>query len=128
MNFQNNPTITFNKKYCFLFFILLFIEIFIAKFVHNNFVRSYLGDVLVVVLLYCFIKSFLKLSNIKIAIAVLFFSYNIETLQYFQLVKLLGLQDIKIARIVIGTTFSWLDILCYTVGIILVLLIDRKES
>ncbi len=127
MHFQDNSIFTFNKKYFLISLILFLTEIFIAKFVHNNFVRSYIGDVLVVILLYCFIKSFFKISNNKIAIAVLIFSYTIEILQYFELVKLLDLQNIKIARIVIGTTFSWLDMLCYTVGILLVWLIDDKE-
>jgi hypothetical protein len=50
----------------------------------------------------------------------------IETLQYFHIVDVLGLQDSKIARIVIGTGFSWMDMLMYTAGILLVWLVETK--
>ena len=47
------------------------------------------------------------------------FSAFVEILQYFKLVEVLGLQDNRFARIVIGSVFDWKDILCYGVGCIL---------
>jgi len=38
--------------------------------------------------------------------------------QYFNLAKLLGLSDYKIARVIIGSTFDMKDIACYLVGCI----------
>jgi len=35
--------------------------------------------------------------------------------QYFNLAKLLGLSDYKIARVIIGSTFDMTDIACYLV-------------
>ena len=61
-----------------------------------------------------------------IAIATLLFSYFVEVLQYFNIVEKLGLQNSKLARIIIGTNFSWLDMLSYTIGIVLVLLIEKN--
>lgn len=117
--------ITFNKKY-FGFTILIFlIEVLIALYVNDSFVRPYLGDVLVVILIYCFLKSFLKLSVLTAAIAVLVFSFTIEFLQSLNIVEKLGLEKSKIARTVIGTSFSWIDLLTYIIGITIVLIIEK---
>jgi hypothetical protein len=118
--------LTFNKKF-FLFAIILFvIEVLIALFVRDNFVRPYFGDYLVVILMYCAIRTFIKAPVINIAIGVLLFSYLIEVLQYFRLVDRIGLQDNLVAKTVIGYGFEWKDILAYTLGIITVLILEGK--
>jgi len=116
--------LTFNTKYFSLAFALFIIEVFIALCVHDNFIRPYVGDFLVVILLYCGVRSFIKASSLKIAIGVLLFSYLIETLQYFRFVDRLGLTQNIIARTVIGYGFEWWDILAYTLGIFSVLAIE----
>lgn len=117
--------LTFNKHY-FGFAVLIFIiEVMIALFVNDNFVRPYLGDVLVVILIYCFIKSFLKLPVLNVAVFVLLFSFTIEFLQFLNIVEKLHLEKSKIARTVIGTSFSWIDLLTYIIGISIVILIEK---
>ncbi len=78
--------------------------------------------------MYCAVKSFLNISDWKAAIGVLLFSFLIEALQYFHIVKVLGLQHSKIANIVIGNSFHWIDLVAYTVGITIVLLIEMKMA
>src|SRR6478736_5037468 len=115
--------LTFNKNY-FGFTILIFLaEVLIALFVNDNFIRPYLGDVLVVILMYCFIKSFFKLPVLPIAVSVLIFSFIIEFLQYLNIVEKLHLENSKIARTVLGTSFSWIDLLTYIVGFSIIILI-----
>ncbi|PVX46469.1 uncharacterized protein DUF2809 [Flavobacterium sp. 103] len=117
--------LTFNKNY-FGFAILLFsIEVLIALYINDRFVRPYLGDVLVVILVYCFLKSFLKLPVLTAAIAVLGFFFTIEFLQFLNIVEKLGLEKSKTARTVIGTSFSWIDLLTYIIGITIVLIIEQ---
>ena len=117
--------ITFNKNY-FSFTILIFIiEVLIALYVNDNFIRPYLGDVLVVILIYCFIKSFLKLAVLPVAVFVLLFSFTIEFLQFLNIVDKLHLEKSKLARTVIGTSFSWIDMLTYIIGIAIVILIEK---
>ena len=117
--------LTFNKHY-FGFTILIFlIEVLIALYVHDNFVRPYLGDVLVVILIYCFIKSFLKLPVLPVAVFVLLFSFTVEFLQFLNIVEKLHLEKSKIARTVIGISFSWIDILTYIIGIAIVILVEK---
>ena len=105
--------------------LLFIIEVLIALYVHDEIIRPYIGDVLVVILMYCFIKSFLQLSVLPVAIFVLLFSFGIEFLQYLNIVEKLGLQNSKIARTIIGTSFAWIDLVCYTAGIIIILIAER---
>lgn len=117
--------LTFNKNY-FGFAILIFlIEILIALYMNDPFVRPYLGDVLVVILMYCFLKSFLKIPVLTVAIVVLFFSFTVEFLQFLNIVEKLGLGKSKIARTVIGTSFSWIDLLTYLFGISIVIVTEK---
>lgn len=114
------------NKYYFLLTILLFLtEVLIALYVHDRFVRPYVGDVLVVILIYTFIKSFVKLPVLPVALFVLAFSFTIEVLQYFKVVELLGLGHSAIARTVIGTSFAWIDLVAYTAGFVIVLLVEK---
>ena len=122
---MQKPLIQFHKKYFLLVLLLFLTEVFIGTYLHDAIIRPYGGDFLVVILIYCFVKSFLNTPVKATALAVLLFSYLIETLQYFHLVDLLGIKS-KIARIVIGTSFAWIDLLAYTLGILLVLIVEFR--
>lgn len=117
--------LTFNRNYFVLAILLFIIEVLIALFVNDRFIRPYLGDVLVVILIYCFLRSFLKLPILTVAVSVLVFSFAIEFLQYLNIVEKLGLEKSKIARTVIGTSSSWLDLLTYIVGIAIVIVVEK---
>lgn len=117
--------LTFNRNYFALAILFFIIEVLIALFVNDRFIRPYLGDVLVVILIYCFLRSFLKLPILTVAISVLVFSFAIEFLQYLNIVEKLGLEKSKIARTVIGTSSSWLDLLTYIVGIAIVIVVEK---
>jgi hypothetical protein len=120
--------ILFNRRY-FLFAILLFIiEILIALYAHDPIIRPYVGDFLVVILLYCLVKAFLNIPAMQAALAVLLFSYIIETLQYFNLVHRLGFGHSKLATIIIGSSFEWIDLVAYTAGIAIVIVIEARRT
>lgn len=120
--------LTFNIRYFRLFSLILVTEILIALYLHDRIIRPYFGDVLAVILIYCFIKSFLKTKVFPTAVFVLFVAFGIETLQYFNIVEKLGLQGSKIARVVIGTSFEWTDMLTYIIGIAIVLLTEKLTT
>jgi len=92
------------------------IEAIIAVFIHDNFIRPYLGDVLVVVLIYCFIKAFVRNETKLLPLYIFIFALLVEVGQYFNLAELLGLSEYRIARVIIGATFDIKDIACYMVG------------
>ena len=105
--------------------MLFLTEITIALYVHDNFIRPYFGDFLVVILLYCFLMSFLKISVWVAAALVLVFSFAIETAQYFNIVEKLGLQSNKIVKVVLGNSFARMDLLAYTLGILAVISMEK---
>lgn len=118
------------KKYIIGFLILLVIEILIALFVHGGFIRNYLGDVIVVWVVYCFVKMiFPKLNSYFTAIGVMLFAFVVEFLQAVNIVDILGLGNIKFFRVIIGTSFSVIDLICYACGtafIFILIFIHKK--
>ena len=114
------------NAYYFYWTVLLFItEVYIGVFVKDDFVRPYMGDFLVGILIYTFIRAFFKYSIINTAIGVLLFAFLVEILQHFNIVDVLGLGSSQLARTVIGTSFDWEDFIAYTLGIVTVLGCER---
>lgn len=99
--------------------VLFVIELLIALFVHDNFVRPYVGDVLVVVLLYTFVRIFLPEGVRLLPLYIFLFAAGVEVLQYFRIVEVLGLSDNRVLSVVIGSVFDVKDIVCYGVGCML---------
>lgn len=112
-----------NGRFFLIFLIIFLIEIGIALWVNDRWIRPLLGDALVVILIFCFVRSFFPLPTIPLAVGVLLFAYTVEFAQYFELVDRLGLADNRLAATVIGTTFDWRDLLAYTAGVGIILLI-----
>ena len=96
-----------------IFLSIFIIEILIALYVHDSIIRPYLGDTLVVIMIYYFVKSFFNVKPRIAIIGVTFFAFTIELLQYFNLIGLLGLEQSQFWKIVIGTSFHWLDLVAY---------------
>lgn len=115
----------FNLRYFIISILLLIIEIGIALYAHDDIIRPYFGDYLVVILMYCFMRSICSISALKTAVFVLILSYFIEIMQYFNWVHLLHLDDSTIANIVMGNYFAWMDLLMYTLGILTVVLLEK---
>jgi hypothetical protein len=111
-------------KYGLLALLLFGIEVLIALYLRDRIIRPYIGDLLVVILIYCFVKALVNAPVFPTALGVLLFAYAVETLQYFHVVELLGLGHSKLARVIIGSSFEWMDMLAYTLGIGLVLSIE----
>lgn len=116
---------TFNRKYFALASLVFVMEVCIALFVKDKFVRPYVGDVLVVILMYCFVKSFFKWNVNAVALGVLAFAFLIEFFQYLNIVEKLDLKN-PVVRTVLGTSFAWYDVWAYIAGFALVLLIEKQ--
>lgn len=117
--------------YGVLFLVILIIEIFIAVFVRDSFVRPYIGDMLVTVLI-CSFARFLIPEKIKLLpIFVLIFSTLVEIGQYFDFVKIIGLDGNVFVSTIIGRTFSVADLICYAIGCVVFAIFDciiKKEN
>lgn len=102
--------------YLAAFLVLLAAEIIIALYVHDSFVRPYMGDMLVVAVICAFLRIFVpqKIKYLPVFTAV--FAVLVEVLQYFDFVSLLGLADSRFFSVLLGRTFDVKDIFCYAVG------------
>lgn len=107
------------------FLILMIIEIMIALYAHDSFIRPYVGDILVIGVLYTFIRIFIPEHVHSLPYILFGFATLIEILQYFHFANLLDSIDSKVLRIALGSTFDIKDILCYAIGTILIVSIHH---
>ena len=110
--------------YIISFLVIFCIEVFIALYGRDSFVRPYRGDALVVVLVYSFVRIFIPTGVPRLPFYVFLFACFVEVLQYFQLVETLGITN-RALRIILGSTFDWKDIVCYGAGCILIFLFEQ---
>ena len=102
--------------YLVAFLALVAIEVLIALFVNDSFVRPYVGDVLVVLVIYCFVRIFVPNGVRLLPLYIFLFALAVEIGQYFDFVALLGLEKNQFFSTLLGRTFSLSDIVCYAVG------------
>ena len=98
---------------------LLLIEVIIALYVHDDFIRPYVGDVLVVIVIYTFIRIIVPEKCKLIPLFLFIFAAGVELLQLANIVEILGVADNKFLKILIGSVFDIKDIVCYAVGCVI---------
>ena len=113
--------------YLAAFGLLLTAEICIGVFFTSGFVRNYVGDLLVTALLCCLCRAiFPRFSPV---LPVLSLSWSVEALQALRLTERLQLQGTVVA-VIVGSTFDWMDFICYSAGCLLFAAVDyvwRKQ-
>ncbi|WP_435353862.1 DUF2809 domain-containing protein [Emticicia sp. SJ17W-69] len=117
---------TFNLKPFIIFLLLFLTEVMIAIFMHDAIIRPIFGDFLAVITLYYLLKSFLTFNNLSLILGSLCFAYLLEFLQYIDFLTFTGLKDYKIIAVVLGTSFSWGDIVAYTFGALFIMLSEKQ--
>ena len=105
--------------YLIVTILILIIEVMIALFVHDKFVRPYIGDVLVTILICSFLRIFIPKGVKLLSLYVFIFAAGVEVLQYFRIVELLGLSDNRFFSILIGSVFDVKDVVCYGIGCVI---------
>ena len=103
--------------YFIILIALVAVETVIGLTQHGNFIRDNLGDVIVVWAVYCLVQCFLggKNNHHIVNAGVFVFSVIVEFLQKIHIVDILGIEN-KLMRTLIGTSFSYKDIICYAAG------------
>ena len=99
--------------------LLLFIEVIIALYVHDDFIRPYIGDVLVVIVIYTFIRIIVPEKCKFLPLYIFIFAAGVELLQLANIVEILGVEDNRFLKILIGSVFDIKDIVCYAVGCVI---------
>lgn len=114
-------------RYLAAFIIIFMVEAWIALYVRDRFIRPYIGDMLVVVLVYCLVRTVFPGGIRRLPLYIFLFASGVELLQYFHLVDLLGLQGYTAARIILGSVFDWKDIACYGAGCLLLQIFEIRR-
>ena len=106
--------------------VLVIVEYCIAYYLSTGFIRTVLNDVFIAMLVYSVVRAFSSWSPIRLGVSVWIFTLLVEVSQLFQLTEHLGLPRTQETLMVFGNTFDWRDVLAYTVGIFIVVAIDRS--
>lgn len=117
-------------KYFIGFIITFFIEVLIAIYAHDNFIRPYIGDILAIICVYLFARSVFPIKFKYLSLYILILAIFVEVLQYFNLSQIITANN-KVIKILLGATFDIKDIICYVIGYIIILIIEklcRKEK
>lgn len=116
------PSRSTRVYYLVLSAVLLGVEICIGAYAHG-WVRDSLGDILVIPLLYCLVRIFLpKALPRTMPLVMCGIGFAAEIAQYFRFYEILGFEKGSLGAIILGTGFSWNDMLCYLTGTILIYL------
>ncbi len=105
---------------CFILCVLI-----VKLFSRDLFIRGLIGDFLIVIMIYCLIKSIIDYKPLTVAMVTLLSAFFTELLQYMEIIKYVGLEQSEIAKLIIGSTFDPSDMVAYTLGVVVVYFIDR---
>ena len=109
--------------YAAVFVVLLAVEIIIGMYVHDSFVRPYIGDMLVVILLWALVRIFIPRKAVWLSGAIYVFAVLVELSQMIPLVDFLGIKN-RLIRVLMGTSFAVGDLFAYAAGCIITALVD----
>lgn len=113
------------RSVCALIFAAVLIaEILIALFVHDSFVRPYLGDVLAVICVYFAVRIVFVSKPRFMSLFVTLFAFAVELIQLTPLSEIFG--SGSAFSVIVGGTFDLKDLLCYAVGGAACFLLDKK--
>ncbi len=112
--------------------LLVGAEFIIGIYFHDDFVRPFLGDVIIAIVLYSFVRIFFPEKLYLLSVAVFVFAAAVEFSQMIPLCDLLGVKN-NFLRTIMGVSFAWQDIICYAVGCMItsiydIFLFKRKTS
>lgn len=114
--------------YAIIAIVLFLTEVYIALYVNDSFIRPFGGDILVTLLLGDVIRIFVLKKPKILALYIFVFSIFVELMQYIDIVKLLHLDHIQLLSVLVGRSFSFIDIVCYGVGCIAFVLVEKTVN
>ncbi|MBQ8687624.1 MAG: DUF2809 domain-containing protein [Ruminococcus sp.] len=118
--------------YAGIFLALLLLEILIGTFLKTGIIRAYVGDVLVLPVLYFLVRIFWtkpSRGNCIILPAVLFgVGAAAEFLQALDITGKLGIARDSLPGILLGTVCDPMDLVCYGIGTLLIYIYVHIET
>lgn len=116
---------SYRRAYLIAALIFFAIEVLIALFVRDDFIRPYIGDVLAVALVYTALRAATPLTLIPALATTLAIAFAIEIAQALNFLDAIGLRDNTIARTILGGVFDWSDLIAYTAGAALIFAVEQ---
>jgi hypothetical protein len=113
-----------NAPYAITALAIFAIEVLIALFARDAFVRPYGGDVLAVALVYTALRAVTPLGLWPAIIVTLAIALTVELGQLFGIARALGLESNPVARVVLGGSFDLADLAAYSAGALLVVAVE----
>jgi hypothetical protein len=118
-------SVTFRPAYALAALAIFIIEVLIALFISDGFVRPYIGDALAVMLVYTALRAVTRIgvkpaTAIALAIAVV-----VELGQLAGLLDMLDLRDNRLAATLLGGAFDLADLVAYAAGGVIVLAAEK---
>jgi hypothetical protein len=112
------------------YFILIIVTIIAGLLSrHYALIPLFIGDVLWATMVYFIFRFVFIRANVKrIILYSLLFCYAIEVSQLYKAPWIDSLRHTLFGRLVLGDTFSWGDLLSYTVGVVIGVLIGKVLS
>lgn len=96
----------------------------IAVMLRTGIVRTHIGDVGVIALIYCAVRTVLEARPLAVVTGTVLFAFAVEFAQLFEAIRHLGLSDNQFAVIVLGASFDPWDLAMYVIGGLLVLAVE----
>jgi hypothetical protein len=111
-------------RYLILIALIIVLGLLSWKF---SFIPLWIGDVLWATMVWFVVRFLLVKSTVKrITLISLVFCYAIEFSQLYKAPWIDSLRHTLFGRLVLGDTFLWGDLLSYTAGVLIAILIDMK--
>lgn len=120
---------TFRPVYALATVLVFVIEVLIALYMHDAFIRPYGGDILAVILVYLGLRAVTPMGVRSAVLLALLIAFAIEFGQLFHVLDHLGLGRNRLLRVVLGGVFDLKDLACYVAGAVLAGVVEmaRKE-
>lgn len=112
-------------RYFMIFCIGLVIEIYIGLYIKDTWIRPYVGDILIVPVVYWFLRVIFPEKPRRLDVGVILMAILVEFSQAIHLDRLLKIQG-TVLGIIVGSTFDWKDIFCYGLGGLLVFVVEKS--
>ncbi len=119
------PERRWRPGYAVLAAIMLILEVGIALFVRDRWIRPHGGDVLAVILVYLAVRAVTRWSvgtSVTVALGV---AIAVELGQYVGILRMVGLEHVAVVRVVMGTGFDPADFMSYGIGGLIVVVVER---
>jgi hypothetical protein len=115
------------RIFYFVGFLLVFaLEVAIGiGAVGGSFVRGSVGDMLVIILIYCLLRAAFNLVPIQATAIAVAAGFVAEALQSVHLADLIGLKPGSMLYIIVGNTASLSDLVMYLLGGLMALALDH---